>query len=45
MIGPTHGARVLTVVPNPEPAEPGAWHVRTAWPASPAQIRRYRSDR
>ncbi len=45
MIGPTHGGRVLTVVLNPEPSDAGAWHVRTAWPASPAQIGRYRRDR
>jgi hypothetical protein len=45
MIGPTHGGRILTVVLNPEPADPGAWHVRTAWEASTAQIRRYRRDR
>lgn len=45
MIGPTHGGRVLTVVLNPKPRDAGAWHVRTAWPASPAQIGRYRRDR
>lgn len=45
MISPTHGGRVLTVVLNPEPLDPGAWHVRTAWDASPAQITRYRRDR
>jgi len=44
MIGPTHG-RVLTVVLNPDPVDDGAWHVRTAWQASPAQINRYRRDR
>ena len=31
MIGPTHGGRVLTVVLNPDPIDPDAWHVRTAW--------------
>ena len=45
MIGPTHGGRMLTVVLNPEPVDPGAWHVRTAWEASSAQITRYRRDR
>ena len=45
MIGTTHGGRVLTVVLNPEPLDPGAWHVRTAWDASQAQITRYRRDR
>ncbi len=45
MIGPTHGGRVLTVVLNPEPMDAGTWHVRTAWPASPAQMGRYRRDR
>ncbi len=45
MIGPTRGGRVLTVVLNPEPADAGSWHVRTAWDASPAQVRRYRRDR
>jgi hypothetical protein len=45
MIGPTHGGRILTVVLNPERADPGAWHVRTAWEASRAQIGRYRRDR
>ncbi len=45
MICPTHGGRVLTVVVNPEPFDPGAWHVRTAWDASRAQITRYRRDR
>lgn len=45
MIGPTHGGRILTVVLNPEPADAGAWHVRTAWDASPAQTRRYQRDR
>lgn len=45
MIGPTHGGRILAVVLNPEPADSGAWHVRTAWEASTAQIRRYRRDR
>jgi len=45
MIGPTHGGRVLTVVLNPDPVDDGAWHVRTAWQASPAQINRYRQDR
>ena len=45
MIGPTHGGRILTVVLNPEPLDAGAWHVRTAWDASAAQIGRYRRDR
>lgn len=45
MIGPTHGGRVLTVGPQPGPRDTGAWQVRTAWPASPAQIGRYRRDR
>lgn len=45
MIGPTHGGRILTVVLNPEPLDAGAWHVRTAWAASAAQINRYRHDR
>jgi len=45
MIGPTHGGRILTVVLNPEPVDPGAWHVRTAWDASTAQVTRYRRDR
>lgn len=45
MIGPTRGGRVLTVVLNPEPADEGSWHVRTAWDASTAQLRRYRRDR
>ncbi len=45
MIGPTHGGRVLTVVLNPDPVDHGTWHVRTAWPASAAQINRYRRDR
>lgn len=45
MIGPTHGGRILTVVLNPEPVDSGAWHVRTAWEASPAQAGRYRRDR
>jgi hypothetical protein len=45
MIGPTHGGRILTVVLNPEPLDAGAWHVRTAWDASAAQISRYRRDR
>lgn len=45
MIGPTYGGRILTVVLNPEPGDPGAWQVRTAWDASSAQISRYRRDR
>jgi hypothetical protein len=45
MIGPTHGGRLLTVVLNPEPLDPGAWHVRTARDASTAQISRYHRDR
>ena len=45
MIGPTHGGRILTVVLNPERVDLGAWHVRTAWEASRAQIGRYRRDR
>jgi len=45
MIGPTHGGRILTVVLNPEPVDTGAWHVRTAWESSAAQITRYRRDR
>jgi len=45
MIGPTHGGRILTVVLNPEPMDAGAWHVRTAWEASAAQISRYHRDR
>ena len=45
MIGPTHGGRILTVVLDPEPIDSGAWHVRTAWEASPAQVSRYRRDR
>lgn len=45
MVGPTHGGRILTVVLNPEPADPGAWHVRTGWDASTAQISRYHRDR
>lgn len=45
MIGPTHGGRIVTVVLNPEPLDSGAWHVRTAWESSAAQISRYRRDR
>lgn len=45
MVGPTHGGRILTVVLNPEPLDVGAWHVRTAWEASTAQISRYHRDR
>jgi len=45
MIGPTYGGRVLTVVLDPDKLDDGTWHVRTAWPASPAQIGRYRRDR
>jgi hypothetical protein len=45
MIGPTHGGRNLTVVLNPEPLDTGAWHVRTAWESSLAQVNRYRRDR
>jgi len=33
---------MLTVVLNPDPAEDGAWHVRTACQASDAQVGRYR---
>ena len=45
MIGPTHGGRILTVVLNPKLLDAGAWHVRTAWEASTAQIGRYPRDR
>jgi hypothetical protein len=45
MLGPTHGGRVLAVVLNPDPLDPGTWHVRTAWDASDAQTRRYQRDR
>ncbi len=45
MIGPTHGGRILTVVLNPDSVDDAAWHVRTAWQASAAQIDRYRRDR
>jgi hypothetical protein len=45
LIGPTHGGRVITVVLNPDRLDAGIWHVRTAWPASDAQIARYRRDR
>jgi hypothetical protein len=41
MIGPTHGGWIVAVVLIPEPADAGAWHVRTAWDASTAQISRY----
>lgn len=45
LIGPTNGGRVLTVVLNPDRLDESAWHVRTAWPASDAQTRRYHRDR
>lgn len=45
MIGPTHGGRVLTIVLNPVPSDPGAWDVRTAWDASRGQVSRYHRDR
>lgn len=45
MIGPTHGGRILTVVLTPDTTDRGAWHVRTAWDASAAQVSRYRRDR
>lgn len=45
MIGPTHGGRVLTAVLNPELLDAGAWHVRTAWESSAAQVTRYQRDR
>ena len=45
LIGPTHGGRILTIVLNPEPLDPDTWHVRTAWPSSPAQAHRYQRDR
>lgn len=45
MIGPTHGGRLLVVVLNPDVNDPSAWHVRTAWDASRAQISRYHRDR
>jgi hypothetical protein len=35
MIGPTHGGRILTVVLNPEPADAGAWQVRTRGKRAP----------
>ncbi len=44
MIGPTHGGRIVTVVLNPDAAADAAWHVRTAWGATKAQIR-YQRDR
>lgn len=45
LIGPTHGGRILTVVLNPARFDEGTWHVRTAWPASDAQVKRYHRDR
>lgn len=45
MIGPTHDGRLLTAVLNPDVLDSGAWHVRTAWPASTAQANRYHRDR
>jgi hypothetical protein len=37
LIGPTNGGRMLTVVVEPEPADDGVWHVRTAWDSSVAE--------
>lgn len=45
LIGPTYGGRILTIVLNPEPTDPHTWHVRTAWPASFSQRRRYQRGR
>ena len=45
LVGRTHGGRILTVVLNPDQRDEGAWHVRTAWPSSDAQARRYHRDR
>jgi hypothetical protein len=45
LIGPTHGGRILTIVLNPDRLDDGAWHVRTAWPASDAQAKRFQRDR
>lgn len=38
LIGPTDGGRVLTVVIQPDRADPALWHVMTGWPASRREI-------
>jgi len=36
-IGPTNSARFLTVVPQPDVADPTRWHVMTGWDSDSRQ--------
>jgi hypothetical protein len=44
-IGPTNSARFLTVVLQPEAADPTRWHVMTGWDSDSRQIADYQSKR
>ncbi len=44
-IGPTGSARFLTVVLQPDEADPTRWHVMTGWDSDPRQIADYQSKR
>jgi hypothetical protein len=44
-IGPTSSARFLTVVLQPDEADPTRWHVMTGWDSDPRQIADYQSKR
>jgi hypothetical protein len=44
-IGPTNSARFLTVVLQPDDADPTRWHVMTGWESDPRQIADYQSRR
>jgi hypothetical protein len=44
-IGPTNSARFLTVVLQPDAADPTRWHVMTGWDSDSRQIADYQSKR
>jgi hypothetical protein len=44
-IGPTGTARFLTIVLQPDDADPTRWHVMTGWDSDPRQIADYQFRR
>ena len=44
-IGPTNSARFLTVVLQPDAADPTRWHVMNGWDSDSRQIADYQSKR
>jgi hypothetical protein len=45
VVGPTDGARLLTLILQPDEDDPARWHVMTGWESSARQIDAFHTSR